>query len=487
MSVFRWPLVGVASLAMALAGCGGGDGGGGTGGGTPTPTPAPTPTPTPPPSGTCSLASRQAWANAEIREFYLFPELLPASVDASAFGSVGAYVDALTATARAEGKDRFFTFVTSIAEENAFFATGSTAAFGIRVMTDAPGRTVMVADAFEGAPALAAGIDRGTAILAIGTNDATLRPVADIIAAEGAAGVSAAFGPATVGLSRALRVRDVAGAERVVTITKAEFNIAPISPRFGTRIIEADGQRTGYINMRTFIDPSDPALRSAFATMRAQGVRQFIIDLRYNGGGLLRIAELMGDLLGENRLPSDVFNVETFRPSKSSLNETRLFRRQLQSVAPLKIAFIGTGATASASELVINAFTPYLAANSALVGTNTFGKPVGQIARDRAECDDRLRITAFANRNAAGRGDYFNGLVSEVAASCSATDGLSLQMGDPREASTARALDFLAGRICAPITLGPATASRSAAAAPALEMLVPAEPTVVSREVPGTF
>ncbi len=484
MRVFQRRLLGVAGLALVLAACGGGGAPSGGTGVVPAPSPSPTPTPAP----TCGLAARQAWADAEIREFYLFPELLPASVDASRFGSVQDYIDALTATARAQGKDRFFTFVTSIAEENAFFATGSTAAFGIRVMTDAPGGQVLVADAYEGAPALAAGIDRGTAILAIGTNDATLRPVADSLAAEGAAGVSAAFGPATVGLSRALRVRDVGGAERVVTITKAEFDIAPISPRYGVRVIEADGQRTGYINMRTFIDTSDPALRSAFATMKAQGVRQFIIDLRYNGGGLVRIAELMGDLLGDNRMPSDVFNVETFRPSKSSLNETRLFRRQLQSVAPLKIAFIGTGGTASASELVINSFTPYLAGSSALIGANTFGKPVGQIARDRAACDDRLRITAFASRNAAGRGDYFNGLATEVAASCRAEDTLGFAMGDVREASTAQALDFLAGRICAPIVTPLATAARTAAtAAPALEMLVPAEPSVVSREVPGTF
>ena len=51
-------------------------------------------------------------------------------------------------------------------------------------------------------------------------------------------------------------------------------------------------------------------------------------------------------------------------------------------VGVVGIAFIGLAGTSSASELVINAFTPYLHANSALIGTNTYGKPVGQIALD---------------------------------------------------------------------------------------------------------
>ena len=103
----------------------------------PAPPPGSVPSPLPPPasSGSCSLSARQSWAEAEIREFYLFPELLPASVDASRFSSVQGLIDELTAEARAQGKDRFFTFITSIAEEDAFIDSGETAAFGIRIQT----------------------------------------------------------------------------------------------------------------------------------------------------------------------------------------------------------------------------------------------------------------------------------------------------------------------------------------------------------------
>ena len=466
------------TLSLLLSACGGGSSPPTTGGITPTPTPTP--------SSTCSLRSRQDWAAAQLREFYLFPETLPATLDPAPYASVSTYIDALTATARGQGRDRFFTYITSIAEENAFFNSGQTAAFGIRLQTDSVARRVFVADAYENAPAFAAGLDRGTEILAIGTSAADLRSVDAIIAAEGAAGISAAFGPSTVGVTRSVRITDASGS-RVVAMSKADFAIQPISPRFGSRIITEGGKRIGYVNLRTFISTADPQLREAFAGFKAQGVTQIIVDFRYNGGGLVSIAELMGDLLGDNRLASDVFSITAFRPEKSSNNSTKFFNRQAQSVAPIRIAFIGTAASASASELVINSFTPYLGTASGLIGANTFGKPVGQIARDQVACDDRLRVVAFATQNSARRGEYYNGLASEVAASCRADDALSSPMGDPAEASTRAALDFLAGKACTPISSDARSAALGETPRDRRVLLVPDRPGVAQREVPGTF
>ncbi len=173
--------------------------------------------------------ARQDWVAAQMREWYLFPETLPDNLDPAPFTTVQAYLDALTATARAQRRDRFFTFITSIAEENAFFNSGATAGFGIRLSFDTPGRRLFVADAFEGAPALAAGIDRGTEIVAIGTTEGNLRTVSDIFAAEGGQGVSNALGPSTPGTTRVLRVTDAAGT-RNLTVAKADFTIPPVSP-----------------------------------------------------------------------------------------------------------------------------------------------------------------------------------------------------------------------------------------------------------------
>lgn len=469
-------------LALILSGCGGGDSGGGATATTPTSTTTPTPS-----GNTCSLVDRQNWAFSVLNEWYLFPETLPASLNPAPFATVTDYIDALTATARGQGRDRNFTFITSIVQENAFFSSGSSAGFGFRIANDSTARRSFVMEAFEGASALAAGIDRGDEILAIGNTATTLRNVTDIIAAEGTAGITNALGPSTAGVTRSLRLAGTAGT-RTVTLSKTDFTLTPVSARYGAQVITDGALRVGYINLRTFISTADPALRTAFDQFRAQGITSFIVDFRYNGGGLVSTAELMGDLLGGNRTPSQVFSLTTFRASKSSENSTRRFAPASQSVSPVKVAFIGTGSTASASELVINSFIPYLGTNMALVGTNTFGKPVGQIALDRSQCDDRMRVVAFSTRNSANSDSYFNGLAGTVPVTCRATDDFTRPLGNAQEASTRAALDFLQGRSCTAISSTSQTsqASRSVASAP-LELLTPLAPTPAQREVPGAF
>jgi carboxyl-terminal processing protease len=477
----RW--LGIAAIMAVLGGCGGADNPDGLSSFSPTPTPTPTPSSTATATG-CSLRDRQNWAFAQLQEWYLFPETLPSSLDPTPYASVEDYIDALTATARAQGRDRYFTYLTSIAAENAYYSSGASAGFGIRLAADAATGRVFIAESFENAPALAAGIDRGAEILAIGTSSADLKSVSSIIAASGTAGITDALGPSTAGTTRVLRVTDAAG-QRDVTLTKTDYALDPVSSRYGARIITDAGVKVGYVNLRTFIDTADPELRQAFASFKAAGVTNVIVDLRYNGGGLVSIAELVGDLLGGARSTSDVLDYTTFRPEKAANNVTRTFQPNINSIAPTKVAFIGAAGTASASELTINAQVPYLHANAALIGTNTYGKPVGQIAIDRSQCDDRFRIIAFALQNAAHQGGYFNGLAGVVEASCQAGDDYAHQLGDPAEASTRQALDFIEG--VGSCTRIPAGASAQAAAASRRVLLTPDRPTATQRETPGTF
>lgn len=477
--MFRSRSTALVSLIALLTACGGGGGGSGSSAPPVVVTPAPGPVTT----AGCSILERQNWVGSKMLEWYLFLDLLPGTLNPANYATVEEYLDALTANARAQSKDRHFTYLTSIKAEDAFYASGSSAGYGIRLSYDTAAGRLFVTEAFEDAPALAAGIDRGTEILAIGTTVDNLRTVASIFAAEGAAGVSNALGAAQAGVSRVLRVTS-GGIQRDVTVTKADYAIQPVSPRYGAKVLDDGGRKVGYVNLRTFITPADPQLRAAFDNFRAQGITQVIVDFRYNGGGLVSIAKLMGDLMGANRAGS-VFSYTTFNSQKTANNETALFTPQPQSIAPMKLAFIGTGGTASASELVINAFTPYLHANSALIGSNTYGKPVGQIALDLPACDDRLRVIAFRTENANHVGDYYTGLAGKVEASCQAGDDLSRPLGDPAEASVKGALDFLAGRTCTPIPAAGTQTTQSVSSKRVL--LETSRPDTAQREVPGLF
>lgn len=197
----------ILAIVAVLSGCGGGDGGSSTAGGTgATPTPSPTASPTPtPPSTACTLAARKQWVLGQLNEWYLFPDLLASTIDPNAYTNLDDYVDALVAPARAQSRDRFFTYVTSIKQEDAYYAQGSSAGFGIRLGYTTSGR-FYVTEAYEGAPGLAAGLDRGTEIIGIGTSSANMRTVASLYASGGYDAVSDALGDSTSGTTRVLQI-----------------------------------------------------------------------------------------------------------------------------------------------------------------------------------------------------------------------------------------------------------------------------------------
>jgi C-terminal processing protease CtpA/Prc len=476
-------------MLALLSACGGGGGGGNPPPDNPVVVVPPPPVSAPPAApALCSLRERQDWTLAQIQEWYVFPELLATNVNPDNHATVQSYIDALVAPARAQNKDRIFTYISPLAEDIAFLNSGAGAGFGFRLSSDVTAGRVFVAEAFEGGPALASNIDRGTEILAIGTSAADLKTVGSILASEGASGVIAALGPGTAGLARVVRVVDPGGTTRDVTLTKTVYTLDPVSNRYGALVLDDGGKKVGYIAFRSFIGaPAEADLRAAFAQFKAQGITEVIVDLRYNGGGLINTAVLFANLLLGNRSPSEVVLTRAFRPSKSANNNSAFFAPQPQSIVATKVAFIGTGATGSSSEMLMNSVIPYLGANTALIGSNTYGKPVGQVFIDRAACDDRLRIIAFAVQDKNGQSDYFNGMASRFQKTCSAADEVTRALGDPQEASIRTALDFLAGRQCTPIAGNSAAAQSLGEGAGQPALLSTPQPTAAQRELPGSF
>lgn len=424
------------------------------------------------------------FADAVLNEWYLFPDLLDNSVNPNSFSTVQSFLDARVAPARAQSFDKGFTFATSIADENALIASGSSAGFGIRVAYDTVNNRVFLLDAYENANGFAAGMDRGTELLGVGVTTNSIQSVSSLMAAGGPQAVINALGPSDAGVTRVLEFRPVGGATVQASVTKTDFALDPISDRNGVVILNDGGKKVGYLNLRTFIvgDAADQ-LRAAFGQFRAEGVTELILDLRYNGGGLVSVADTFGDLMGAGNV-GQLWSRTVLRPSKSNENTTELFQAEGNAIQPTKVAIIGTRSTASASELVTNSMIPYLGNNIALVGSNTSGKPVGQFGFDLAACDLRIRAVTFRTLNADDNGEYFDGLAGVMPNTCRANDDIFSAFGDPNEASIAAALDWLGGRSCTPIT---GDGLRGVQSAGGREPLQPDTPNAAQYELPGLF
>ncbi|MCC5861875.1 MAG: PDZ domain-containing protein, partial [Gammaproteobacteria bacterium] len=405
--------VSLTMCVLLLSGCGGGSGGesapppiggGGGGGGAAT--------------GCTSLQERQFVLN-EMRTKYLYNDLLPEGATASSRSTAQELLSFLVEPARVQRKrGARFSFLTTIAEDNAFIQSGAFAGFGFGSRPEGGGMRITFV--VQGSPAEAAGFERGQVILSINgqpvTNSSELQQAA---------------GPPDVGLQRTFRIRRLDGSEFEVTVAKAEVDTVPIP----THQVFAQPGTPGiaYIDFRAFIRTADTALNTLFQEFREAGITDYVIDLRYNGGGLVSTAELLGDLLGGLAAQGEVYYQIRFNPARSALNEEYRFEPLPQTVLPARIVFITSRGSASASELLLNGLEPHL--EVAMVGDRTFGKPVGQEGFDSTACGLRLRPISFDIANADGRADYFGGLpVDGAPVLCRAADDLDFALGDPDEA-----------------------------------------------------
>ena len=235
-------------------------------------------------------------------------------------------------------------------------------------------------------------------------------------------------------------MRRVDNSEYTVAITQDIVTIDPV-PR--TRIIpNAAGGNVGYMQLSTFISTADPVFETVFGDFAASNVDDVIIDLRYNGGGLVSTAELLGDYLGWFAYPGFPFSYTQFNADRAGLyNTTDFFQLPPgPTVNTSRLVIIATQGTASASELVTNSMLPYV--DVWIVGDRTFGKPVGQIGLDF--CDKRMRPTAFQTVNADLVGDYFGGLPAD----CASLDDLNIDVGDDADPNMIAAMSYLNTGAC---------------------------------------
>jgi carboxyl-terminal processing protease len=467
----RLALVLLTALATAtlVTACGGGGGGGGT---------SVTP-------DRCTVNDEKQFVLDAARAWYLFPELLPANVNLGSYATADDLLDALTAEARAQGKDRFYSYLTTPQADQALFGEGEFIGFGFR--SSVAGSQLFLIDVFENTPASEGGLGRGAEIRAIDANDGRgYIPMATILADD--PNLTNAFGPAQTGVQRGFRYRLPGDTtDREVTLTKRLNTITPISPDGGVRVLNLPSNpsvQVGYVALRTFISTARTPLLDAFEDFRQQGIDYFIVDLRYNGGGLVSIGDLLGDLFGRG-LEGRRFSGIRYNPARAAANdEDRNFQAVNESVAPVRIAFITTGSTASASEMVVNSMDPHR--QIAIIGSDTFGKPVGQDAFDLSGCDTRLRLVTFRTVNALERGDYYNGLAADVN-NCAAGDDISRPMGDPAEASTAAALQWVGSGSCSSMTAAAGMAQLKLGPEAERSYPVPERPDPAQLWLPGLF
>ena len=215
-----------------------------------------------------------------------------------------------------------------------------------------------------------------------------------------------------------------------ITLSKLEYSENPI---YKTKIVTVNGQNVGYIMYNGFTANYDSQLNNVFGEFKTNNVQHLILDLRYNPGGSVNSAILLSSMI-TGQFNNEIFSTEQWNSELQSLFENEnpelLINRfinnnkgtLLNSLNLQKVYILATGASASASELVINSLDPYI--DVIHIGENTTGKY--QASTTLYDSDDFGREGAnpnhayaiqpliFKSLNKVGNTDYNMGLPPDI-------------------------------------------------------------------------
>ncbi|MDP5458684.1 S41 family peptidase [Alishewanella sp. SMS8] len=394
--------------------------------------------------------------------------------------SVANYFDLLRTeqlTDSGSPKDNFhFTEVT--AEYQQQTQAGVTAGYGIKWSfgRNSPPRSITIAYTEPNSPARNAGLARGDQLVSING--------VDFVNDNSEAGVdllNRALFPSETGLTFNFVFTAVDGTRKTVSMTSANVSTSAVQ---NVAVLDTPTGKVGYMQFNTHIAPAQPQLISAVQQFASANVKDLVIDLRYNGGGLLALASQLGYMVtGPAIIQNQFFERTIFNDKYPNTNPitgaslapipfyskvidyegNRLTNTDLPSLNLSRVFILSTGNTCSASEALINGLRG-INVEVILVGNKTCGKPYGFYPTDN--CGTTYFTIQFTGVNAQGFGEYADGFIPKnnpvFAADvkgCALNDDFSKPLGDPSERLFSAALYYAQNNSCPPLAVGQASAT----------------------------
>ena len=376
-------------------------------------------------------------------------------------------------TPAGDPKDRFH-FSMDTEEWERLSASGISVGYGmtIKVINARPPRKIIVAYTEPNSPATSdeANLKRGAEILAIDGID-----LIDASSAEEVATLNNGLSPKSLGEKHEFLVKDLGAlVPRRIVLQAREVKSTPVQ---NVKVIETHSGDVGYILFNDHISTSERQLIDAINLLNQRKVSDLVLDLRYNGGGFLDIANELAYMIAGNFSVGQVFDQlqfndkhEIFNPLTGDLLTPTMFRSTAKGFSVeadvalpslnLSRLFVLTGSgTCSASEAIINGLNG-INFEVIQIGNSTCGKPYGFYPMDN--CGTTYFTIQFRSVNAKGFGDYSDGFTPKsdlqvahqnTLPGCKVADDLSSFLGDRNEERLSAALWYREYGSCPEILL----------------------------------
>ncbi len=326
--------------------------------------------------------------------------------------------------------------------------------YRLKVYSSVPPRRYLIAYVEPGSPAANAGVARGDRIMKIDNYD--------LVNENSDAGLNAlneGLFPSVLGAAHNFELQAADGTTKNVSLQAAQIDSKTV---LKTAVLETSSGPVGYLVFNTHVEKSQDEWVVAINQFKQAGVSDLILDLRYNGGGLLSIASLASYMIAGSNVQGKVF-YEQIQNSKQPRLEPFPFLDEgiyglnrnlaLPSLNLNRVYILSSESTCSASEAIINGLR---GANVQvfLIGGTSCGKPYGFYPEDN--CGTTYYTIQLKGANAKGFGEYSDGFIPASTDNgttrikgCNVEDDLTRQLGDTSEAMLATALRFRATGSCA--------------------------------------
>ena len=157
------------------------------------------------------------------------------------------------------------------------------------------------------------------------------------------------------------------------TLTKTLITDNPV---YQTEIIDVDGEKLGYVLYNRFNLTFNTQLNDAFGEFKVANIKHLVIDLRYNPGGSVNTASLLGSMV-TGQFNDQIFSKLIYNDELQQFNYNYTFvnnfdGNNINSLSLDKVYILTTDLSASASELLINSLKKYITVVQ--VGDYTYGK-----------------------------------------------------------------------------------------------------------------
>ena len=380
---------------------------------------------------------------------------------ASSAAGVTEYFDLLkteATTPSGNPKDRFH-FTSDTAEYVARMQQGITFGYGAayKLISSSAPRELVIVLVNENSPAADAGLQRGARIVTVDG--------VDLINGSDTDTLNAGLWPNQINEDHNFEVLDPGATERrKIAMTSAQIDSDAVPE---TRIIDTDSGKVGYLLFTDHILTAEQKLVDAVTQMRNANVTDLVLDLRYNQGGFLYLANQMSYMIAGSGVSGQTFSSLQFNQKNPGVNPVTggavsadaFLTSTTENATPAgaalptlelpqpRVFVLTTSSTCSASEAIINGLRG-VDVEVIQFGSTTCGKPYGFYPQDN--CGTTYFTTQFRSINADGFGDYPDGF--SPANSTESTVGVTLPgcqtvddytpLGEPTEPMLAAALAY---------------------------------------------